>query len=250
MKTNFAVRTLSFPLLVLALGNFIVGCGVEEPNRPDGPVADFTWKGKMRTDGQIDLINLSVNADRFRWRFPNGAISSQINPSTIIYWTGKQPVTLIAYNTETSREDSLTREILIHPGSVYLDSVIVEGIPFNNRDGASWDELTGPDLYFVLHRPGNYNETWSFDYVFNDCQEDQLPIGWHFTNYGYYLPDWNFNYQLDIIDKDTRISAPDYNEIIGIVHFRVRDLTGNDDYDKSITLISGSTKVRIVVRWE
>ncbi len=234
-------------LLVTAL--VFIGCGVDKANRPDGPVADFTWSSQSGPS-VFAFHNLSVNADRYYWRFPGGLFSTNSDPVFGFSGSGVQSVTLIATETSTSRVDSLTRTLTIMPSRFLLDSVIVEQISFTNSSGNAWDDLTGPDLYFILKKPSGRNESESFSYPFEDTRPEFLPVGWKFSSAGYYLSDWDFNYSIDILDKDGNSPSDYYNDTIGSVSFRIRALVESNGYGRIFTLQSGTIRVRIVVKWE
>ncbi len=238
-------------VVVLALVVFtLIGCGVTDTRKNDRPVADFTWSDEGRGPTAISFHNLSANADRFLWRFPGGLTSPTSDPVYSFGSSGVHNVTLIASDESTGRVDSLTRTLTIMPSRFLLDSVIVGQIPFRNPRGSSWDDLTGPDLYYIVYKPNGAYESSSFQYRTEDLRPEQLPISWKYAYPGELLREWDFLYRIDLMDKDDDRSSSRYQELIGSVSFRVRDLIDQGGYRRSFTMRGDSTEVRIVIRWE
>ena len=244
--------TRKFILIAVLVTGFLAlnGCDVTDDKHPEGPVADFSWSDENLGPSVLAFHNLSANADRFVWCFPGGLSSTVSDPVFGFSGSGIQSVTLIAFESASSRVDSLTRTITIMPSRFLLDSVIVEQIPFKSPMGEGWDGLTGPDLYYLLYKHSGMYEAGSFLYPFEDLRQEQLPVGWKYTYNGYFLSDWDYDYRIDVLDKDNNNSDRTYQTLIGSVSFRVRDLIENHGFNRSFTFNDDSLRVRIVVKWE
>jgi len=227
----------------------LVGCDVVESDRPDGPVADFTWKVSDNRS-TVEFINLSANANHYEWKFPGGLRSTQIDPVFGFGMAGLHNVTLLAYESGDTPVDSITRKILIKPSRVWIDSVIVEAIPFHDPSRYSWDELTGPDLFYRLMRPNGSSETSSFSHPVNDLTPSQLPVGWKYSGNGFFLNTWDQTYRIEVVDMDDAYATSAQNDLIGEVRFLVSDLIDYHNYPTIVNLNDDSLKVRIVLKWE
>ena len=159
---------------------------------------------------------------------------------------GHYTVTLTASNNITGKSNVMSKSIVITPGKVYLQKVIVDAIPFSDANGAGWDFGSGPDLYFTLsdsvdnvfYTPGTY---------FTDLIPSGLPVQWNLTS-AYQLQNWSKTYYINLWDYDP-VGADDY---IGYANgFKViQEVNANYPTTVSLQNTSGTIKVRLILRWQ
>lgn len=211
--------------------------------RPD-PVADFTWSGTTVTPAQVNFANNSRNADAYYWDLGDGRTSIQLAPSITYTTYGSYTITLIARANDSQKSDTLVKVLTITPGKVYLESIILDQMPFVDGAGAGWDLATGPEVYFSLLDAGGTPIVVSQYY--QDVTPNQLPLQWTATAPGTRMSDWSG--QLSFLYYDYDDGSND--DFIGGIGFRINTLIAARGYLRSYSLQAAGITMRMGVRWE
>lgn len=253
----------SLPLLLALTTLIFTGCSKDDSNPiapiPD-PIADFTMSGATVTPANITFNNASTNADRYNWDFGDGRTSVNASPSMAFNTHGSFTVTLIATMASTSKSDTTRKTLTITPGMVFLDSVVVESIPWVDDDGAGWDEDgTGPDIYALFA-----DSTWDFegdddpllqsDNVDLDVRRADLPYTWEVSP-SYRILNWGMDYGIAMIDIDA--DQVHLAEFMGGAGFSINGIIAQSGYVRTKTLTGvpdgpnpTEWRVRLVLRWQ
>ncbi|WP_215225015.1 PKD domain-containing protein [Echinicola shivajiensis] len=131
MKVNIIK---SFALSVAVLLN-LFGCISEDDTDKNEPVADFEFE---ISEGKVEFINKSINADIFLWEFGDAEDSESVmdNPSFEYTRPGSYDVTvtLKATNSETGKVSTVSKEVSLIdiPASIAIDGDFTDWgeIPF------------------------------------------------------------------------------------------------------------------------
>ncbi len=235
----------------------LIGCSKDDSNPaapvPD-PVADFTMSGGTVTPATITFNNTSTNADTYQWDFGDGRTSILESPQMVFNTHGTFTVVLVAKKTSTLKTDTTGVRLTITPGMVFLDSVVVESIPWVNDQGAGWDEDgTGPDI-FPAFVDSNLTILADDDneVILNAAPAD-LPQVWS-VEPEERITDWGMEYGLILFDVD----LPQPADIMGGAAFSVNEIIRLNGYVKSKTLngdpditpVPDQWRVRLVLRWQ
>ncbi len=240
---------LIFSLIILTS---IIGCTKKDSTNPvtpviQHPIAAFGFTGALVTPATVSFNNSSTNANSYRWDFGDGRTSIQENPSMLFNNRGTLTVTLIAINTSSSLTDTTRHTLSITPGRVYLDSLVINDLPWVDGTGAGWDLTSGPDvnIYFgplpVSETSGSFLYSWG---TLTDLTQSQLPISayistpWQFAN-------WSTSYGFAFYDYDAGSS----NDLMGTVSFTINNLI-TQGYLNSYNLQTGSYRLKLVVHWQ
>ncbi len=229
--------------MIILLG----GCGDDNgPTAPtNDPVAAFSYSGDTVTPATIIFQNQSENADGFLWDFGDGRTSIQENPRITYEQHGSYTVTLVATNTSTSKSNTASRDLTITPGIVFLDSIIIEQIPFTDEAGAGWDLFSGPDLFF--HFTNSAGDILLYGYTRDDLSPSDLPLR-YWTDSPYRISNWTTTYDFDLYDWDN-LSVSDY---MGTVSFRINQVIADQGYSEELTIRNQTQtiRLRLVLHWE
>ncbi|MEM9887337.1 MAG: PKD domain-containing protein [Bacteroidota bacterium] len=111
------------------------------------PIFNFT-----ATDGAVDFINLSQNADRFIWVFGDGATSQETEPMHEYQQTGLYFATLNAYNEGCSASSTQPINIVLSSINVLGNSVRIQSFPNPTTDllNVSVEGLANQQLHIRL----------------------------------------------------------------------------------------------------
>jgi PKD repeat protein len=244
MKTTL-VTSLSI-CLIFFYAILTLSCS-ENPTGSDiiEPVAEFSWSGETVTPAHISFNNESENADSYFWDFDDGRSSIQQNPTIIYEHSGSYTVILEAENETSGKKDSYQRTIVITPGKVRLQQIVIEEFPFTTSTGAGWDLWNGPDLFIRFFDPSSNLIMQSTTAV--NLVESDLPIGLNLNN-PYEFDYWNSSYSLTLYDEDD-IST---NEYIGSVSFSINSIISSYGHAETVTLRSTDYSIRIKLQldWE
>ncbi len=155
---------------------FSSACTNNPTNSEPEPIASFSYNGAMVSPATIRFTNHSENADVFEWRFGDGSTATTESPTHTYAVSGFYRVELTASNNHTREWSRTSQTLEILPSKAFLDSVIVDDIPFVDDFGASWDIGSGPDLFWTLERSnGAVLVTGSIIY---DLTPHRLPVYW------------------------------------------------------------------------
>ncbi|MDP8228738.1 MAG: hypothetical protein P9M15_04730 [Candidatus Electryoneaceae bacterium] len=131
-------------------------------------------------------------------------------------------------------------------GNAFIDSVVVEQIPFTNETGGDWDVSSGPDLFFYFtDASGN---TLSQSPTVDDLTPSDLPINYFFDEpYPIMDQNWNSTYYFRLYDYDS-MSGNDY---IGVTSICINTIIDQNGKVRSVTLHNQSQtiRMRLVLHW-
>lgn len=146
---------------------------------------------------------------------------------------------LIGCKKDDDDEDTPT----LLPDQLFLDSLIIEEMPFVDESGAGWDVASGPDVFFRLLQGST---TLSTSNVQNDRAPGNLPLLW-LASPPYEIETWTTDVIVDIWEYDD--IADDY---VGNVVFDFETLTQQNGYVNSYTVSNASEtiRVRMAVYWQ
>ncbi|RYY36706.1 MAG: hypothetical protein EOP46_05515 [Sphingobacteriaceae bacterium] len=84
---NINLLLAGLAMLVLAAGSCKKSGSKPQPdeNTDVQPFARFTWGGTQRVNSDIQFVNVSKNADSFKWNFGNGETSTLETPAKVKY---------------------------------------------------------------------------------------------------------------------------------------------------------------------
>jgi PKD repeat protein len=234
---------------MLIVSMLLLECGKDDgPSgpSPDVPIASFTESGGTVTPATITFQNTSQNADSYLWRFGDGDSTTITNPAHNYNVHGVYVVTLIAENRSTGNLDIETKEITITPGTVFIESIRIDAIPFTDPYGAGWDLASGPDLYPDLIDQSN-TVLSGRNYYYLDAAPSNLPIQWTLSP-AFRIYNWSMAYFVEAWDYDD--FGDDY---IGATNgFRINDLIAPVGNVSTVTRQNNSGTIRAVItlRWQ
>lgn len=232
---------------VTAGQNTVVNIALAPTPIPD-PIASFNYGGSMETPAVITFTNTSQNADSYLWDFGDGTTSTETNPSKTYNTKGTYTVKLTAKNTSTGKSNQTSQNLVITPGKVFLQRVIVDEIPFVDENGAGWDLTSGPDVFFsIIDSVGNVIINSSGSRV-DDVTPSMLSLAWDFTpELLFEKSSWNKTYFIRVWDWDAT-----GDDLIGTTNgFKITQLI-NSNYPTTVALqsVDAKTKVRLIFRWQ
>lgn len=232
---------------VTAGQNTVVNIALAPTPVPD-PIASFNYGGSMETPAVITFTNTSQNADSYLWEFGDGTTSTATNPSKTYNTKGTYTVTLTANNTSTGKSNQTSQNLVITPGKVFLQRVIIDEIPFVDENGAGWDLNSGPDVFFtIIDSAGNVIIDGSSSRVDN-VTPSMLPLSWQFTpELEFQKSSWNKTYFIRVWDWDAT-----GDDLIGTTNgFKIiQSITANYPTTVSLQSANAKTKVRLIFRWQ
>jgi PKD repeat protein len=243
------MRQLIIVSAILLLSIFVLDCGKDKssgPSIPD-PIASFSESGATVTPATLTFTNTSQNADDYVWHFGDGDSTTITNPWHLYNSHGQYFVTLIAKNSTTGNTSTTSQLISITPGSVYLQAITINSIPFVDPYGAGWDLGSGPDLYPDFDTNTDNILSFSTSYYL-DAQPSSLPIRWNLASQ-YRIYDWNTAYFISAWDYDD-FSSDDY---IGSTNgFRINNVIQSLGYVTSFSIqnSSGTIRATITLGWQ
>jgi PKD repeat protein len=235
--------------VIMLLSLFVVNCGKDKssgPSVPD-PVASFAESGATVTPATLAFTNTSQNADSYVWRFGDGDTTTITDPTHVYNSHGDYIVILIAKNSTTGKTSTKSQLISITPGSVYIQAIIINSIPFVDSYGAGWDLDSGPDLYPDLDTNAGLILSFSTSYYL-DAQPSSLPIRWNLSSQ-YLIHNWTIAYFVSAWDYDD-FSNDDY---IGSTNgFIINNVIQTLGYVSSLSIqnSSGIIQATVILRWQ
>lgn len=128
------------------------------------------------------------------------------------------------------------------PDMLFLDSLIIEQMPFVDESGAGWDVSTGPDVFFRLLQGSSVVTTSpSLDNV----APSHLPIGW-VASPPLEIPIWTTDLVVDLWDYDDLV-----DDYIGSVVFDFETQSQLNGYVNRYTVSNAAQtiRVRVAVHW-
>ena len=129
------MKRLIFLNLLIVIMFCFYGCYITHPE-PHVSACFSTQYRTYEVEELIFLDNCSVNADRYRWEFGDGTMSTNVNPEISYYDPGEYVVTLTAYNN-ASRDVAET--VLTIVPSTDLDVLVMY---YGTEDPVSDCEVT------------------------------------------------------------------------------------------------------------
>jgi|GEM_PF-898716 len=214
---------------------------------PD-PLASFNYGGSMVTPAVITFTNTSQNANSYLWEFGDGTTSTITNPSKTYNSKGTYNVKLTATNTSTGKSNQTSQNIVITPGKVFLQRVIVDQFPFTNSGGVGWDIGSGPDLFFTIIDSVK-NNVYKVGTYYEDLTPSSLPVQWVLSPELEFLKSsWNKTFYINLWDYDPL----DDDDEIGFTNgFKItQQISASYPTTVSIQNTNGTIKVRLILRWQ
>lgn len=220
------------PLWIVTL--VVVGFACSEDDPLPRSTVDFST-GIPEVGIPVKFDNLSLNADRYEWRFGDGQSSDQISPLITFNEPGPVEVVLKAF-TKDGQVDSLVRNITIRQRVLIGYSVNI--YPTKNGDSA-WDpDETGdnvfPDILIQLlvdkDNPTDAElDNALFDGIFNNVSSSNFSRGEGSTGFQEDIiltdEDWGFAL-FDFDDGNPDITTDDDFEFMaGVLFNPVQSLT-------------------------
>ncbi len=227
---------------------FLIQCGKDKPSAPaiPDPIASFSESGGNVTPATIVFQNTSQNADSYLWRFGDGDSSTITNPTHVYDQHGDYTVMLIAKNSVTGKIASKSQLLSITPGTVSIESIFINSIPFTDDYGVAWDIGSGPDLYPTL--VNSTDLIWYSPYYYLDVVPSYLPLEYPLSP-SIQFPNWSMSYYVQVWDYDD-LSNDDY---IGSTYgFTIDNVIHSFGYTTMLDLgsSSGTLSATIVLRWQ
>lgn len=243
---------------ILILCFIISGCipgtdpeqdGSTPPDQPSAkPVAAFTFTSPATDPSTVQFQNTSTGANSFAWDFGDGTRSRDASPRKSYPGHGMYTVTLIATDTLTRRSDTTSSRVSVAAGSVVIEQIAVDQIPFTDARGNAWDRRKGPDLYPVFLENGNVEASFRTHHV-KDLKSQSLPVSWAFSPV-LKLTDWNKTLSVSCWDYDGEDDNQD--DYMGITNgLSINDIIDGRGYVTSVALqnSSGTIRVRLILGW-
>jgi PKD repeat protein len=212
------------------------------------PLASFNYGGSTVTPANITFTNTSQNANSYLWEFGDGTTSTATNPSKNYNTKGTYIVKLTATNTSTGKSNQTSQNIVITPGKVFLQRVIVDQFPFTNSGGVGWDIGSGPDLFFTIIDSVK-NNVYTVGTYYDDLTPSALPVQWVLSPELEFLKSsWNKTFYINLWDYDPL----DDDDEIGFTNgFKItQQISANYPTTVSLQNTSGTIKVRLILRWQ
>jgi PKD repeat protein len=208
-------------------------------------IASFSYAGPTVTPAIITFENSSQNADTYLWDFGDGSTSTEENPVYTYYMYGVYTITLKVTYTVTGLSDSISHDITLTPGNVYVDTLWLLSFPPTKPGGASWDLFDGPDVYAnIVDSVGNiFYQTPNFK---ENLEPGDLPTFWNLS--GVQITNWAKTYFVELWDDDTGLLENDYMGITG--GFKVNQLTTTYPTEVELQNTSGNLKVKLILMWQ
>lgn len=232
---------------ILTISLMLFECGKDKssgPSIPD-PIASFTESGETVSPATLSFQNTSQNADAYVWRFGDGDSTTITNPTHTYDVYGTYMVSLIAQNTSTGKFDTEIKQIPITPGSVFIEAIRVDQVPFTDEYGAGWDLLSGPDLDLYFVNSGGI--VFYFNYYYLDVAPSDLPLTWDVIP-EFRIPSWSTVYGIELWDYDD--IGSDY---MGTTNgFSINHVISSAGYASTVSLQNNSGTIRAVImlRWQ
>lgn len=142
------------------------GCKRIDYNSPIIPMADFDFDNVCV--GEITgFENLSIptgDSETFRWDFGDGLISNLTSPSHTYAMAGSYFVDLIAYSTDPSCNDTITKEITVLEKPIVDYALTGSSMSYTGIDwvGCAKDSIYFEDLTLVVGAMSIASWSWDF----------------------------------------------------------------------------------------
>jgi hypothetical protein len=248
MDRSYSTALATFVITLM----FVPGCKEESSSTAiiPGPTASFTYSGTPVTPATISFQNTSQNSNIFRWEFGDGTVSQVVSPIKIYPIRGVYTVRLVAMNTNYftyAKSDTAIQQIIITPGKLFVDTVIVSQVPFVDPTGVPWDSDSLIDLEFLLTGYEGGRTSYLWGPPVRDVSPASLPVIWHFDSSAR-LDAWNRAYRIGLWDR-----VPYYPIYIGETNmFMISDSIAASGYPTVVRLQDhrGTISVRIILQWQ
>lgn len=209
------------------------------------PVANFTILigNNEYAPSTVYFLNTSNNASSYDWDFGDGSLhSSQSSPNHAYTSAGIYTVTLKAMNS-VGVQNIITKtvNILAAPTQVRITKLTLVSMPFLDNNGAGWDPLDGPDVFFnILNQGGSVLLSGEGGQV-NNLLQSQLPIQWTF-NTPYVVSNLSDPRYFQFYDFDTA----DPNDPINYVGIKFSDWV---TYPTTLTATQNGIEIKLTLEW-
>lgn len=240
-------------VFLLIFISIIIGACTDKATPPaPAPFAIFS----MSKDGgvppfEITFTNKSENTDTYFWDFgDNTPKSTEKNVKHIYTMPGTYIVTLTATGKGGTTKAQQSVFIDKPISRIFLQSIIIEKIPFTRVNGLRWDATSGPDLFITITSPlptstpnlyTQPNEFWFRDTEFPSYLPARIVLDSPLELVGL-----NNDFSVNILDNDNA----GVNEFMGNVIFKFSDYTtGTTAYPTTIRKVNGDYTVSLVVTW-
>jgi PKD repeat protein len=215
-----------------------------------GPIAAFSYTGQTVTGATITFQNSSLNANSYSWDFGDGTSSTAVNPTKTYSISSTYTVRLTATNTSYNRTDVASQQIQITFGSVFIDQVFVDNVPFVDSLGRRWDLLTGPYLYVTIADSVHSILYTTQSRYHADLKPTDLPVNWLVTP-SYQILNWGKTLYIDLWDYNIT-HADTY--MLRSQEFQINNIIKNKGYVTTLSLLrtvaGGTVQVRVILRWQ
>jgi len=208
------------------------------------PVADFTWSGSRRTPAYIRFINNSRNAAFSEWSFSDGRSSTTRAPDILFSESGSYIITLIVFNQNRSESDTARKTLVITPGKMFLDSLVLDSIALPDTLGHTWDPSSGPDIFYNLRDDNFYLQFTSIGDPVVNVEAASLPVSWAAPD-SFSITDWDKGYVIELYDED----QADADDRMTTLHFTMNELIGRDGYVSRYPLAKDGFRIWLVIKW-
>ncbi|MAU15148.1 MAG: hypothetical protein CMH48_11310 [Muricauda sp.] len=146
-------KTKIFSILILAVT--FLGCEDDEGTPLPAVTAGFTYSTIQNT-GTVSFINISENAESFKWDFGNGTTSTEIDP-TVTFNSGTYTVSLTATNV-AGASDTFEDQLVIEVPEAIMVPITFDDVNVNydvgTFGGATFEIVANP-------APGGSNDVAS-----------------------------------------------------------------------------------------
>jgi PKD repeat protein len=143
---------------ILKLSCFLLLLSLYACNRK--PEADFEIKETVYIqNNSIQLINKSVNADKYLWKFPDASSSEEKDPVYKLKTAGKNTITLTSYNTKSEKTSEKSEIIDVQ--------ILMGKFKFNKAD------TQGSSLHYHITITGIDDPNYQyFKIVYGGCNDN------------------------------------------------------------------------------
>lgn len=236
MKKQFLSLAMIFACMTV-----ILSCKKSSPSTV--PTAAFSYSGAGLAPSTVQFTNNSTVSADYLWDFGDNTTSHQASPSHVYTKGGIYTVTLTVSKDGATSKATKTVNIQ-SPTSVKIISISVTQMPFLDTNGSSWDNNSGPDVYFTF--ADNASNILFTSPVINDILPSSLPLLWTLSP-TYQITNFATNYQIAVYDKD----SPDPDDYIGGYSFNLSTLP-NSGYPTTYTIqTSGSPlQLKLTLQWQ
>ena len=214
------------------------------------PTVDFYYSGaNVPAPATVSFTSSATNATSYLWDFGDNGSSTSANPGHSYSAGGVYTVKLTATGAGGSTSISKTVNIVAAPTSVKITKVKITAMSFIDPScNCSWDNNSGPDLYYRLD--DNANNTISTGVTFNNAAQTDLPIYWSLAN-PVLVTNFAATYNIYAYDQDTNDFPSNPDDYIGGYTFSLLPYT-TQGYPTTVTLQNSTSqlKIELTLLWQ